>query len=172
MFQPTGAPRRGALSLLVGLGLLLVVGVLVTTFYPQQDVLVLRVEGKVFTMIPVKTGDAIIYSFRHSVEKTVVEEYLEVAPPGFLLTHTRMQSFGAGLPSDITEGFRLENGWYIVPLNRYFSAIPFRVTGFTEPLLRIKEHVVSFAMFSDGSVINLEITRRPLIWLRLRGVMN
>ena len=111
MFQLAGAPRRGALSLLLGLGILLVVGVLVTSFYPQQHVLVLKVEGKVFTMIPVQPGDAIMYSFRHSVEKTIIEEYLEIAPPGFMLTHTRMQSFGAGLPSDFSEGFRLENGW-------------------------------------------------------------
>ncbi|MDP3486341.1 MAG: DUF1850 domain-containing protein, partial [Bacillota bacterium] len=146
--------------------------VLVTTFYPMQQVLVLRVENKVVTAIPIEAGDSIIYSFRHSVEKTVIEEYLEVAPPGFRLTHTRMQSFGAGLPSDITDGFTLNNGWYVLPLNRYFVTIPFRVTGFTEQLLRIKEHVVSFALYADGSVIDLEITRRPIIWLRLRGVLN
>ncbi|KAF0193706.1 MAG: hypothetical protein FD169_2336 [Bacillota bacterium] len=172
MFHLAGAPRRGALSLLLILGILLVIGVLVTTFYSQQQVLVVRVEDKVLSTIPIEAGDSIIYSFRHSVEKTIVEEYLEVAPPGFLLTHTRMQSFGAGLPSDITNGFTLDRDWYMLPLSRYYATIPFRVTGFAEQLLRIKEHVISFALFTDGSVINLELTRRPIIWLRLKGVMN
>ena len=132
----------------------------------------LRVEDKVLTAIPIEAGDSIIYSFRHSVAKSIVEEYLEVAPPGFRLTHTRMQSFGAGLPSEISDGFTLNDGWYVIPLDRYFVSIPFRVTGFTEQLLRIKDHEIPFALYADGSVIDLELTRRPIIWLRLKGVMN
>lgn len=172
MFQSTGAPRRGALSFLLGIGLVLVIGVAITSFYPQQDVVLLRIEEKAYGIYPTTDSSTIVYSFRHSVTKTIVEEYIDVVPPSFVLTHTRMQSFGAGLPTELGESFVLEDDWYVLALNRTYPSLSFRVTGFTEQVLRIAKDVVPFSLFNEGDVVSLEIVRRPIIWLRLRGVMK
>lgn len=45
------------------------------------------------------TADAMTLRYRHSVERTMVEEDLRPGPAGVRVVETRFSSFGAGLPS-------------------------------------------------------------------------
>lgn len=171
MSDRTGAPRRGAPSLLVSLGLLLLLGVIITTFYPTQPVLVVRAQGETKAIIPFKTGDTLLYTYRHSVERTLVEEYIELSPPLFVVTHTRMKSFGAGLPTELGAGFTLQDDWYVLKLNRELPKLAFR-TGFTEQSLQINGQYIGYDQFPTGTEIELQMIKRPIIWLRLRRVLE
>lgn len=81
--------------------------------------------------------------FVHSVEKTLVEECFRVEPDGsMVLYETRYSSYGAGLPSDAEGGFALENGRFVLKLERKFERITLRVS-------HIDGHGI---VFSDGMI--------------------
>lgn len=75
-------------------------------------------------------GMAVTLSYRHSVMKTPIEEYLVVndAADGFTLKGTRYQSQGVGLPFLASEGkFREEGGWfYLTDMNRSYPTLSIR----------------------------------------------
>ncbi|WP_345967180.1 DUF1850 domain-containing protein [Pseudothermotoga sp.] len=67
--------------------------------------------------------------FIHSVERTKVEERFRIEPNGeMLLYECRYSSYGAGLPSDIGGGFALEDGEFVLKLDRRFERITLRVS--------------------------------------------
>lgn len=81
--------------------------------------------------------------FIHSVEQTKVEERFKVEPDGKLcLYECRYSSYGAGLPSDSGGGFVLENGEFVLKLDRKFERITLRVS-------HIDGHGI---VFNDGPV--------------------
>ena len=62
----------------------------------------------------VDAGTPVTLAYRHSVQKTMIYEYLEVnkIANGFVLKSTKYQSMGVGLPFSADEGkFREEDGW-------------------------------------------------------------
>jgi len=67
--------------------------------------------------------------FVHSFHLTPVEERMELDPEGgFHLYELRYQSCGVGMPTEIEEGFRLENGEFILSMQRRFEKIPVMVS--------------------------------------------
>lgn len=81
--------------------------------------------------------------FVHSVEKTLVEECFRIDPDGsMVLYEARYSSYGAGLPSDAEGGFALENGRFVLKLERKFERITLRVS-------HIEGHGI---VFSDGAI--------------------
>ena len=61
----------------------------------------------------VDAGTPVTLAYRHSVQKTMIYEYLEVnkIANGFVLKSTKYQSMGVGLPFSADEGkFREEDG--------------------------------------------------------------
>lgn len=78
----------------------------------------------------VEPGTPITLVYRHSVQKTMIHEYLEVnkTAEGFVLKSTKYQSMGVGLPFSKEDGdFREENGWFILDnINREFPDLSIR----------------------------------------------
>ena len=74
----------------------------------------MRAGGERLYIGEVAAGFPLSIRFIHSVQKTPVEEYLAVdeARQGFLLTATKYQSFGVGLPFDAAEGEFHQEGDY------------------------------------------------------------
>lgn len=68
-------------------------------------------------------------SYIHSVQKTPVEEYLEVGMYGKIkLYETRYQSFGVGMPFLESEGdFHQEGDFYVMDMEREFNDLVLRV---------------------------------------------
>lgn len=63
----------------------------------------------------VKPGDEIVIHWRHSVEKTIWEEKLEIGNDrSFTLTETRFQSFGAGVPNDKGGNISIKDGYVVM----------------------------------------------------------
>jgi hypothetical protein len=72
--------------------------------------------------------------FTHSVHLTPVEELYQVEDRGFLrrpilrLYELRYESLGVGMPEDAEGGYRLENGVFVLAMDRRILEIPLRVS--------------------------------------------
>lgn len=71
--------------------------------------------------------------FLHSFHLTPVEERFEVEPVGrfgarIRLKELRYQSPGVGMPSDAEGGYRLENGFFVLSMDRVFDSIPILIS--------------------------------------------
>lgn len=90
-------------------------------------------EDVLVKTIPVSSGELITYSYVHSVQKTPVDEIIEVSAGGHLVVReTVYDMYGAGLPSDILGGdfsIDVENGKFrISNMSRDMLSWPVRVT--------------------------------------------
>lgn len=97
--------------------------------------------------------------FIHSVQKTPVEENLEVEADGrFLLRSTRYQSFGVGLPFLAEEGrFREDGDFYVFDdMNRHFPALSLRTGVGTQLTLDVDGTVFPlYESYEPGTRIDL-----------------
>lgn len=67
--------------------------------------------------------------FIHSIHLTKVEERFEIGPSGRLeLYELRYENSGVGMPSDSEGGYRLENGKFVLSMDRSFDVIPLFVS--------------------------------------------
>ncbi len=71
--------------------------------------------------------------FIHSIHLTPVEERFRIVPDErgraeLRLFELRYQSLGVGMPSDAEGGFRLEDGHFILTMDRVFKKIPVMVS--------------------------------------------
>lgn len=111
-------------------------------FIKPESILLIEKQGK--TIFEKHLEDPFFsLVFIHSVEQTKVEERFRVEPDGKLcLYECRYSSYGAGLPSDGGGGFALENGEFVLKLDRKFERITLRVS-------HIDGHGI---VFTDGPV--------------------
>ena len=166
------APRCGALSFLPWLGIVLAAGLVAISFFPTTNVVLVSCREKTLFIAPMGPQDQLVYSYLHSVERTVVREYFQVHDQSLILTHTEMQSQGAGLPSEYADGFSLNQGWLSLPMNRSFPKLILRSSSATKQSLTTPTSTLNLSTLPEGSRVEIEVTRRPVIWLRLKGVLN
>ena len=100
----------------------------------------------------VEAGTPVTLVYRHSVQKTMIYEYLEVnkATEGFVLKSTKYQSLGVGLPFSQGDGdFKEEDGWFIMDnMSRNFPELSIRngVTNEEKVYVGDKEYELSKLM--------------------------
>lgn len=110
---------------------------------------------------------ALTLRYRHSVERTMVEEDMLPGPAGVRVVETRFSSFGAGLPSQPEWGGRFEAD----------AAGRLAVRGMNAALPEIRlrvGHVSEQAAIGDGDVVRLRdlvppgevLTIRVITWPR------
>lgn len=68
--------------------------------------------------------------FVHSIHQTLVEERFKIdeATGDLHLYELRYQSSGVGMPADAEGGYRLEDGHFVLSMDRTFRKIPLRVS--------------------------------------------
>lgn len=81
-------------------------------------------------IVPVHAGSSLTLKYRHSVERTIVEENLVVneAADGLILKSTRYQTYGWGLPFLAAEGkFHRDGDWFVLDdVDRPFPTLSIR----------------------------------------------
>ena len=126
----------------------------------------------------IEAGDTFNIKYLHSVAKTPVIEFFEIKDGKILLTGTEYQSYGAGLPTEATQGeYIVEDDKFIIKnINQFLPEILLRVSDYAEhqftynqekyllykeikneTLLQIKTQKTSYFRF---------IKRRVLKWLK------
>lgn len=172
MGSKSGAPQAGALSFLSIAALLVLAGLLVTSFFPGHDVVVVVVGERIFATIPLDNGEELVYCYTHSVEQSEVREYFRITEGKLVLTRTAMKSFGAGLPTEQGDGFSFVDGWYVLELERPISSLTFRVSPFLEQKLMTEKTFVDLSGLEAGLRVELRLARRPAIWLHIKEVLS
>ncbi|AEH50323.1 DUF1850 domain-containing protein [Pseudothermotoga thermarum] len=100
-------------------------------------------------------------TYVHSVEKTPVYEFYKIDRDGYLhLYEARYSSYGAGLPSEPEEGFRIENNQLVLKITRKFEKIPLRVSHLDGHGILFKDGVI---MFKDIAKENELIILRAVV---------
>jgi hypothetical protein len=89
-------------------------------------------EGKELAVLGLPDG-LFDHAFVHSFHLTPVTERFRVEGDGkggtvLRLYELRYQSSGVGMPEDAELGYRLENGVFVLKMDRSFASIPLRVS--------------------------------------------
>lgn len=79
-------------------------------------------RGVKLASLPLPDG-TFVHSYIHSINRTRVDEYLRVDGHQFVLYELQYDSYGVGMPSGAEDGFRLENGRFVLAMHREFSRI-------------------------------------------------
>lgn len=89
----------------------------------------------------------ITLEYRHSVQRTMIYEYLEVDEnlKEIVLKSTKYQSYGAGLPFSSSDGhFRKEKDWFILEnINRKFKTLSIRNGVINEEKVHVGDEIYS-----------------------------
>ena len=110
-------------------------------------------------------------SFIHSVQKTLVEEFLtpDEKLKGFVLNSTKYHSFGVGLPFMESDGvFRQEGNAFIMDdMNRHFNELNLRTGVGTKLTVTVDDQKFElYEMFEPGQKIDITIVPRYKTFLR------
>ena len=114
--------------IIIGIIVALVTGI--GGWYIRMPFLFAQTSDGIIFRQRVDAGTPVTLAYRHSVQKTMIYEYLEVnqIANGFVLKSTKYQSMGVGLPFSADEGkFREEDGWFILDnMNRPYPELSIR----------------------------------------------
>ncbi len=121
--MPAGKPS-GVRLFLVALAILLIVlsGCAIPWPVRVPALEIFDSRGAKLACIPLSDGK-FVHSYIHSINKTRVDEFLKVEGNKFVLYELRYDSYGVGMPSGEEEGFRLENGRFVLSMHREFARI-------------------------------------------------
>ena len=103
-------------TILIVFGMIICVIVTVGGWFVRQDYLFGQTADGFIIRQRVRPGTPVTLVYRHSVQKTMIHEYLEVndMATGLVLKSTKYQSMGVGLPFSKEDGdFREEDGYSV-----------------------------------------------------------
>lgn len=117
-------------TILIVFGMIVCAIVTVGGWFVRQDYLFGQTADGFIIRQRVRPGTPVTLVYRHSVQKTMIHEYLEVndMATGLVLKSTKYQSMGVGLPFSKDDGdFREEDGWFILDnMNRPYPELSIR----------------------------------------------
>lgn len=145
--------KQGKLETLIAYaGIIITVGIAVFGYYIRTPYLYGQTEDGFIIRREVEAGTPVTLAYRHSVQKTMIYEYLAVndSEDGLVLQSTKYQSLGVGLPFSKEEGeFRREGEWFILDkINRKYPDLSIRngVTNDERVIVGGHEYVLSELM--------------------------
>jgi hypothetical protein len=130
-------------------------------------------SGHLLRQIPVDLGDRITYSYVHSVQKTRVDEVLEVAPDHLVVRATTFDVYGAGLPSDLPDGDPsidpVTGKFQILNMSRALPDWPVRVAFTAEQTLEVGGTELRLdSIASPTTLLVIDVGTRPRVLELLR----
>jgi len=102
-----------------------------------------------------------ILTYVHSIHKRPVYEYYRADKGMLHLYELRYDTTSTGMPSDGEEGFRLENGWFVLAMDRKFSKLPLFVSPIPGHGVIIKGHLYLFTEWvKEETTLELSVQER------------
>lgn len=142
--------KQGKLETLIAYaGIIITIGIAIFGYYIRTPYLYGQTEDGFIIRREVEAGTPVTLAYRHSVQKTMIYEYLAVndSEDGLVLQSTKYQSLGVGLPFSKEEGeFRWEGEWFILDkINRKYPNLSIRngVTNDERVIVGGHEYVLS-----------------------------
>ncbi|WP_367339771.1 DUF1850 domain-containing protein [Aminivibrio sp.] len=132
-----------------------------------------KTDGQILFRSKIREGESFSTVIRHSVHLTPVFENYEVNDKGLIvLTGTRLQDFGWGVPSAVSEDMELNDDFFdIRGMSKLFDSIPFRVSQINNPafLFRNKQYYL-LDLVPDGERIEITAKKTTLgVYIFLGG---
>lgn len=103
--------------------------------------------GPLLKSIPVSTGERVVYSYVHSIQRTRIDETLEVGRDGHMIVREALYDMtGYGLPSDILDGeFSIDpetKKFHITNMSRDIPEWRARIGTMSETSLEVRGEVI------------------------------
>lgn len=141
-------------------------GAVLAVVYAAWPVSILEVslpkEGaRVLMEIQVRTGDPVLFQYRHSVELIQVEGLFSIGPEsGLNAVETRFESTGTGLPDSFPERTTRRDGWWVVnEMNRPVGDFRFYIVPINNPRLTVAGQPIPIADLESGTLVQLKVYR-------------
>lgn len=113
-------------------------------------------------------GDTWHYKYIHSVEKTPCEEYFVIRGANdMVMTYTRYEDFGVGLPFWASEGkfTTTADGHFIMEMNRPFHSVAFRTAKQAKASLYYAgNEIPMYKLYKSGSLVEISVAKRYNYW--------
>ena len=151
-----------SVTVLVGLGILF--------WYANQLVVSINPEdGLPKQCFTAKRGEEWNIAFTHSVQLTTVEEFFRVdGADDMVMTHTRYQSLGVGLPYSPAEGIltNTPDGKFILKMDRPYKTVKLRTAVQAKPRIIHKNKVYDLCdLYGQGTLVEIKAEKRYQYWL-------
>ena len=130
-----------------------------------------REENRLFGAARVVSGSEVLLSYRHSVEKTMVEGVFSIGPgPVLQAKETRMTSVGSGLPNTYAARTRREGQWLVVDEGlTTVSGFDFFISVVNATRMAVDGTAIAVERLASGSVIRIDVERVRLSdWIMWR----
>lgn len=149
--------------------LVLSVAACIIAWYGNQLVIsVVPEDGQRIYHFTTHVGDEWHYTYKHSVQQTICEEYFKInGPRNMVMTYTKFQSYGVGLPCYVDDGkfTQTEDGHFILEMNRPYKDIQFRTQNIPQPRLFISgEELPIYKIYKSGSLVVVSVDKRYKSW--------
>ncbi len=118
-------------------------------------------DNKLIHLIAVHPKDIFSFSYRHSVEKTLVKGIFQVAStPAMLAVETRMTSVGTGLPNTFSKRTTREGKWIVVDEeNKKIDSFRFFISRVNTPFLSTPKGMIDLNLLPSGTIILLGVEK-------------
>jgi hypothetical protein len=126
-------------------------------------------SGSVAFCARARTGEEVVLSFVHSVNRRPVYDTLRVETDHLIIVRSRFDSFGAGMPEVSTRDGTLtveESGWLVWTVNRPASEITVRVGRVADHVLHYRGRDLRLSNYAEpGSALTLRVRKSPWLYL-------
>lgn len=148
-------------TVLVGLGILF--------WYANQLVVSINPEaGLPKQCFTAQIGEVWNIAFTHSVQLTTVEEFFRVdGIDKLMMTHTRYQSLGVGLPYSPAEGtlIHTSDGKFILKMDRPYKTVTLRTAVQAKPRIVHQGKVYDLCdLYGQGTLVEIRAEKRYQYW--------
>lgn len=127
--------------------------------------------------IMIKDKQEFVISFTHSVNKRPVHDYIRIDGNHFVITKSRYDSFGAGMPETAIDGMNLKLGddgmLELTNINRSLPEITVFVGTIAEHILRVGNRTIPLAqLVIPGEALRFTLEKVSLFNLLRVGVLS
>lgn len=147
-------------------------------FFFLRTVLVIEAinyqSGDVLYRKQITPGYEFATLIKHSVHLTPVYEYYRVEGNGqILITGTKLQDLGWGVPSTFDDDFRFEDDFMVIEnMDKPIEFVPFRVSYIAEPRLLLEDlerEIILKEAVPNWTRVDIYAKKMPYILLFIRG---
>lgn len=111
--------------------------------------------------LPLPLQGNFIVTYVHSIHKRPVYEYYRANKGMLQLYELRYDTTSTGMPSDAEGGFRLEDGFFVLTMDRKFPALPLFVSPIPGHGVIIEGHLYLFTEWvREETALELSVTER------------
>ena len=116
-------------------------------------------HDRVLAELSLPSDGEFIVTYVHSIHKRPVFEYYRAEKGQLHLYELRYDTSSTGMPSDSEGGYRLENGFFVLSMNRWFPVLPLFVSPIPGHGVIIRGHLYRFTEWApEEELLELSVS--------------